>query len=231
MPRLVLHRDIELQQFFSSYLQTYLQKDVRDVTHILDMSIFLRFVQLLATRTAQELNLTSISAAVGIDGTTARRWLEILLLTGIVYKLPAWSGNLGKRLIKRPKLYFADTGICSYLCGFETAGEAFNGPLGGALFETYVVNEIMKSWVHSGRCAPFYYVRDSNKNEIDLIIERNQKLHPFEIKKSSQPAHPFKNWSMLGRKKESIAYSGIICTCDQLLPAGHQRWLIPWQMI
>ena len=231
MPRLVLNRDIESGQFFSSYLQTYLEKDVRDITHILDMSVFVRFVQLLATRTAQELNLSSVASSVGIDGTTARRWLNILLLTGMVFELPAWSGNIGKRIIKRPKLYFSDTGVCSFLCGFDTTEEALGGPMGGALFETYVVSEVVKSWVHSGRRPPVFYLRDSNKNEIDLIIERNQKLYPFEIKKSSQPVRAFKNWSLLEEKESSIGYSGVICTSEQLLPVGEDRWIIPWQMI
>ncbi len=231
MPRLVLHRDIEAGQFFSSYLQSYLEKDVRDITHILDMNTFVRFVQLLATRTAQELNLTSVASAAGVDGTTARRWLNILLLTGMVFELPAWSGNIGKRLIKRPKLYFSDTGVCSFLCGFETADEALDGPMGGALFETYVVSEVIKSWAHAGRRPPVYYIRDSNQNEIDLIIERNQKLYPFEIKKGSQPSRPFKNWSLLKEKASAIGYSGLICTSEELFPAGDDRWIIPWQMI
>ncbi len=231
MPRLVLHRDIEAGQFFSSYLQSYLEKDVRDITHILDMSIFVRFVQLLATRTAQELNLTSLASSIEVDSTTARRWLNILLLTGMVFELPAWSGNIGKRLIKRPKLYFSDTGVCSFLCGFETGDEALDGPMGGALFETYVVSEVIKSWAHAGRRPPVYYIRDSNQNEIDLVIERNQKLYPFEIKKGSQPSRLFKNWPLLKEKASAIEYSGVICTSEQLFPAGDDRWIIPWQMI
>jgi len=195
------------------------------------MNTFVRFVQLLATRTAQELNLTSVASAAGVDGTTARRWLNILLLTGMVFELPAWSGNIGKRLIKRPKLYFSDTGVCSFLCGFETADEALDGPMGDALFGTYVVSEVIKSWAHSGRRSPVYYIRDSNQNEIDLIIERNQRLYPFEIKKGSQPSRPLKNWSLLKEKASAIEYSGVICTSEQLFPAGDDRWIIPWQMI
>ena len=172
-----------------------------------------------------------MASDIGIDATTARRWLNALLLTGLVFTLPAWSVNLGKRLIKRPKLYFSDTGFCSYLCGFDTAAQASDSLMRGPLFEIYVVSEIMKSWVFSGKEAHIYYVRDSGGREIDLIIEKNQKIYPFEIKRSQDPVRSFRNWSLLENKSSAIGYSGVISASDQLLPSGDQRWLIPWQMI
>lgn len=231
MPRLLLHSGMDRQLFYSSYFQTYLQKDIRDVTNIQDLDRFSRFVRLAATRTSQELNISGMASDIGIDATTARRWLNALLLTGLVFTLPAWSVNLGKRLIKRPKLYFSDAGFCSYLCGFDTAAQASDSLMRGPLFETYVVSEIMKSWVFSGKEAHIYYVRDSGGREIDLIIEKNQKIYPFEIKRSQDPVRSFRNWSLLENKASTIGYSGVISASDQLLPSGDQRWLIPWQMI
>lgn len=231
MPRLLAHSGMDRQLFYSSYFQTYLQKDIRDITHIQDLDLFSRFVRLAATRTSQELNLSGMASAMGIDATTARRWFNALLLTGIVFTLPAWSVNLGKRLIKRPKLYFSDTGFCTYLCGFDSAAEAGDSLMRGPLFETYVVSEIMKSWVFSGKEPSLYYVRESGGRDIDLIIERGHKIYPFEIKRSQDPVRPFRNWSLLDEKASSIGYSGVISASDQLLPWGDQRWHIPWQMI
>lgn len=231
MPRLLLHSGMDRHLFYSSYFQTYLQKDIRDISNVMDLDLFSRFVRLTASRTGQELNLSGMASDLGIDGTTARRWFNILLLTGIVFTLPAWSANLGKRLIKRPKLYFSDTGLCSYLCGFESSAEAADSLMRGPLFETYVVSEVMKSWVFSGRRPPLYYVRDSGGREIDLIIERKQKIYPFEIKRGGEPARPSRNWPLLEKKASSIGYWGVILDSERLLPAGDQRWLIPWQMI
>lgn len=231
MPRYLLHPGMNRQLFFSSYFQTYLQKDIRDIAHIHNFDLYTRFVRLVALRTGQELNLAALSSELGIDATSVRRWLNMLLLTGVIFTLPAWSANLGKRLIKRPKLYFMDTGFCSYLCGFDQVEELADSPMRGPLFENYVVSEIMKSWAYAGKRPAIYYVRESGGGEIDLLIEDRQKLYPFEIKRSSPGKRAFKHWSLLESKKEAIVYSGLITSSDRLLPAGENRWIIPWQVI
>lgn len=231
MPRFVLNQQVDRDQFFSSYLQTYVERDVRQVTNVLDTGLFVNFLQLIASRTAQELNLSSIGSSLGIDRTTARRWLDLLLRAGLVVELPAWSRNLGKRVIKRPKIYLSDTGFCCYLCGIEHQDDLIEGSMAGALFETYVVNEVLKTWVFAGKRPPVFYYRDSNQKEIDLVIERNQKIYPCEIKKNVSPKHAFKNWNILDSVKDELGYSSVICNAKAALPINRNAWQIPWWAI
>ena len=231
MPRFVLNADVDRDLFFSSYLQTYIARDVGDITHILDTNAFINFIRLLASRTAQELNLNSLGVAIGIDATTARRWLDLLLLSGIAFILPAWSRNLGKRLIKRPKIYFADTGFCCYLSGISSANEVETSINAGALFENYIVSEIYKTWSNQWQSPSNYYYKDTNQKEIDLIIEKNQKVYPFEIKRNANPKNAFRNMNALDQIKSEIPFYGVFCNCETVSPLGEDRWLIPWWLI
>lgn len=231
MPRVILQDGIDVQGYYQSYVDTYVSRDVREISNVLDTGLFLRFISLLATRTAQELNLASLARELAVDSSTVRRWLDILLTSGLLMELPAYSGNLGKRLIKRPKIYFTDTGLLCYLLGI-TSLEAFSrSPLKGALFENWVVSEIDKSHIHNGSKARMYYYRDSNQKEIDLIIEDEGLIYPLEIKLSAKPSHAEKSFSVLAKLSEQIPYYGIICPTNSLSPVKEKVWKIPASLI
>lgn len=231
MPRVLFQEEIDIAGYYQSYVDSYIARDVRDITNVLDTGQFLHFITLLATRTAQELNLASIGKDLGVDSSTVRRWLDVLLTSGLVIELPSYSRNLGKRIIKRPKVHFSDVGLAAYLCSVRTA-EAFElSPLKGNLFESWVVSEIYKSYRHNGVDLELYYYRDSNQREIDLLIERDGKLYPIEIKLSADPSHANKNFSVLAPEDSRIPYYGVICPTQTLSPISEKVWRIPASLI
>ncbi|HHT23909.1 MAG TPA: ATP-binding protein [Clostridiaceae bacterium] len=231
MPRVLFQEKIDIAGYYQSYIDSYIARDVREITNVLDTGLFLHFITLLATRTAQELNLASIGKDLGVDSSTVRRWLDVLITSGLVIELPAYSRNLGKRIIKRPKTHFCDVGLAAYLCSLRTV-EAFDlSPLRGNLFESWVVSEIFKSYQHNGVNPQLYYYRDSNQREIDLLIERDGKLYPFEIKLNDNPAHAEKNFSVLAPEDSRIPYYGVICPTSTLSPIKEKVWRIPASLI
>ncbi|MDI9469256.1 MAG: ATP-binding protein [Bacillota bacterium] len=231
MPRALFQEHIDITGYYRSYVDSYIARDVREITNVLDTGQFLHFISLLATRTAQELNLAGIAKDLGVDSSTVRRWLDVLLTSGLVIELPAYSRNLGKRIIKRPKIHFSDVGLAAYLCSLQT-GEAFNlSPLKGNLFESWVVSEIYKSNRHNGVEPQLYYYRDSNQREIDLLIEKDGKLYPFEIKLSDKPSHAEKNFRVLESEDARIPYYGVICPTNMLSPIKEKIWRIPASLI
>lgn len=230
-PRPLTQEAVTVEGFYSSYLQTYIARDVREITNVLDTGKFLQFISLLATRTAQELNLSSLSRDLMIDGTTVRRWLNVLEISGIVVSLPSFSTNLGKRVVKRPKIYFIDTGLVCQLLGIEDEEGLKRSPLIGLIFETWVVSEIFKSWWNDGRQARLSYYRDSRQKEIDLMIDRNGKMYPFEIKLNYNASHAFKNFDVLDSIEMPIGYGGLIHAGDDIIPAKTNYWLIPSRLV
>jgi uncharacterized protein len=184
-PAVVAETGFNRDLYYSSYLQTYLQRDVRDLTQVGDLSVFTTFVRACAARTGQLLNIHDIARDAGITDITARKWLSILEAGFIIYLLQPWHGNLTKRLIKTPKLYFFDTGLCAWLTGYSTPETLFSGALSGALFETLGVTELIKSWWFRGKTPPIYFYRDRDGVEIDVVFDLDGKLHPLEIKRSS----------------------------------------------
>ena len=143
-PRLLTHPDLKTTDFYSSYIQTWLERDVAAITNVMDTGAFLQFVRLLATRIGQELNKADLAKVIQVDAKTIGRWLNVLEASAMVYLLPAWSRNIGKRLIKRPKVYFLDSGLASYLIGIESEVQLASSPLYGAIYENWVVSEILK---------------------------------------------------------------------------------------
>jgi hypothetical protein len=168
--------------WYSSYLDTYLTRDVRDISEIGDIRDFRRFIQMLATRVSQLLNMSDIGRDLGISVPTVKRWISVLEASYIVFLLPPYHKNLGKRIIKSPKIYFYDTGLVSYLTGIRDKQLFERGPLYGALFENYVVSEVLKKETHHHTDAELFFFRDSNGNEIDLIIDRKSSREHIEIK-------------------------------------------------
>ncbi|MBM3198772.1 MAG: ATP-binding protein, partial [Chlamydiae bacterium] len=187
-PAIALHEQGDKELFYSSYVQTYLQRDVRHLAKVGDEHSFLKFLQAAAARTGQLLNLSDLARDVGISPVTAKSWLSILETSGIVYLLEPYFSNITKRLVKAPKLYFLDTGLASYLTGWSSPETLEAGAMSGAILETFAVIEVLKTYLHNGKSAPIYYYRDKDKKEIDLLIIKDNAGYPLECKKTASPS-------------------------------------------
>lgn len=173
--------------FYRSYVQTYLQRDVRDLARVGDEVAFHRMLRTVAARTAQLVNYADLARDVDVDPKTARAWLSVLETSGLVHLLPPYFSNVTKRLVKAPKLYFLDTGLCAYLTAWSSPETLAAGAMSGAILETWMFTEILKSHWHNGQDASFHFYRDRDQREIDLLIERDGVAHPVEFKRSASP--------------------------------------------
>ena len=178
----IFDQKLDPTEAMRNYVESYLERDVRQIINVRNLSSFQRFLKLCAGRVGQALNLSSIGNDTGITHTTAREWLSVLEASYIVYLLPAYYRNFNKRIIKSPKLYFYDTGLAAYLLGIEEFQHVSRDPLRGGLFENFVVIELVKYLLARGQQVPLYYFRDNLGNEIDLIWERARKVIGIEIK-------------------------------------------------
>lgn len=219
--------------FFESYITTYIEKDVSRMINVGRLDDFRRFLRIVALRTSQQLDYTEIGSAVGIDARTAKSWISVLESSGILTILQPYANNLGKRIIKTPKLYFLDTGLCSYLCGWSDPGILEASAMAGAFFETYVVSEIIKSIRNAGKRIEYrlYYYRDRDRKEVDLIYVRDQTLYPIEIKKGIGKDNADKNFRILEQYKMPIATGLIIDTSDRVFPLNRNACYCPVGMI
>lgn len=218
------NRDI----YYSSYLQTYLSRDIKEELLIKDDIKFVDFIRAVACRVGQELNIHSIATDVDVSDDTAKRWLGALEKSEIIYYLHPYSNNLLKRMVKTPKLYFFDTGLVCYLTKYANAEILQNSSINGAILENYIVNEIRKSYLNSGKEVFMYYFRDKQQHEIDLILETNGSLHPIEIKKSSNPTLSMtKNFDIFKKSKLKIGQGAIICMKDNLSALDKDTLIIP----
>lgn len=181
-PEVASKPKVDRQLWCSSYITTYLERDVRNISAIGDLSQFERFLRLCATRTGQILNMSEMARDIGVSVPTAKRWIFILETGYQIYLLSPYYKNIGKSIIKSPKLYFTDTALASYLLGLNTAEALINGPSFSHLFETMIINAFLKRFLHFGQLPSMYYLRSRNGLEIDLAIECDQKLYLFEIK-------------------------------------------------
>ena len=230
MPDLLLNEDFDWQLFYASYVKTYIERDVRELTQVGDEVKFIKFMIATASVTGQLLNLTSLARDVGISVATAERWLSILVTSNIVYLLRPYANNVLKRAVKTPKLYFLDTGLAAYLTKWTTAAVLKNGAMAGAFFETFVIAEIIKSYYNQGIAEPpLYFYRDKEQQEIDLLIENNGVLYPLEMKKHADPkASDIKAFAVLdnipGMQRGS---GGVICTYDKLVTFKDNDKVIP----
>lgn len=214
--------------FYSSYVQTYLQRDVRDLANVGNEGAFLRFLRACAARTGQLLNIHGLCQDADISQPTGKRWLSILTASGIVHLIEPWHSNINKRLIKSPKLYFLDTGLAAYLTEWSSPETLEAGAMSGAFLETWVVTEILKSYWHNGKRAPLYYYRDKDTKEIDLLIHQNGTLYPVEIKKSAAPGKDaVRHFKVLEALKESIGSGGVVCLAEQRVPLSSTVQTIP----
>jgi len=220
--------------YYSSYFQTYIEKDVKDVLNIQDESAFIKFVKATASLSGEMLNLTTIAEICGKDVKTVKSWLSVLESSGLVYLLEPYYNNLNKRMLKTPKLYFLDTGLACWLLGWNTPQQLTSGAMWGHIFESFVFSEVLKSYYNDGIVRPpLYYYRDADKNEIDLVIADGDYLHPVEIKTTSDPAksmvNAFKLLENIPAKK--VGTGAVICLTKERLPLTDNVWILPVQMI
>lgn len=218
------NRDI----YYSSYLQTYISRDVKEETIVKDDAKFVDFIRAVACRIGQELNIHSIALDVDISDDTAKRWLSLLEKSEIVFSLHPYSNNLLKRVVKTPKIYFFDTGLVCYLTRHSTAEILQNSSINGAILENYIVAEIRKSYLNFGKEPYMYYYRDKEQREIDLILETDGELHPIEIKKSSNPTLSMtKNFNVLQKPNINVGQGAIICMKENLSALNKDTLVIP----
>lgn len=216
--------EVDWSVFYSSYIKTYLERDVRSLSAVQNLDDFRKFMIAVAARTGQMINYANIADEVGKDQSTIKRWLSVLEASGIIYLLEPFSSSVLKRAIKTPKVYFRDTGLAAYLTRWLTPETLANGAMSGAFFETFVISEILKSYSNRGidyrYCVSYYRGRDKKKtseNEIDLIIEENGTLYPVEIKRSSKViADQTSAFSVLdGIPDKKRGMGAVICMCPQ----------------
>ena len=186
-PELITKPDHDREVWHGSYIQTYIERDVRSIRQIGDLTLFQSFIRLLAARSGQLLNLSDVARDLSISFGTAKHWLSVLEASFLVIILRPYFVNIGKRLVKSPKVYFTDTGTLCYLAGLKEPDHAASGPMGGAIFETAVVTEIYKRLMHRGQIPQLYFWRTSIGVEVDLIIDEGNRLIPIEIKHSATP--------------------------------------------
>lgn len=219
--------DLDRDRFYMDYINTYIERDIKDLAQVGKLNEFYDFLVYMAARTGQELKYDDIADSIGVSAPTAKAWVSILERSGVIYILRPYYSNITKRLVKTPKVYFMDTGLAAYLCRWPNAETLENGAMDGAFFETYAVTEIVKSCYNAGKPADLYYYRDIDKKEIDLLIVEGDKLYPIEIKKSKEPAKPDKNFGVLQQFKMDVQPGIILCMSDELIPYNRESWYCP----
>ncbi len=232
LPEIALHDEMDWNLFYSSYIQTYLQRDIRDLANVGDEMTFLRFLRASAARTGQLLNFAELARDADVAPNTAKKWISILQASGIIYLLEPYHSNTTKRMIKAPKLYFLDTGLCSYLTEWSSPATLEAGAMSGPILETWILTELLKSYLHNGKRAPFYFYRDKDKKEIDLLILKDGTIYPLEFKKSASPTRAsIRHFSLLQKLDETVGYGGVVCLCEQILPLTEQTTAIPISLL
>lgn len=227
-PAIALSEEMDRNLFYGSYVQTYLQRDIRDLAKVGDEMAFLRFLRASAARTGQLLNLAELARDADVAPNTAKNWMSILQTSGIIYLLEPFHSNTTKRLVKTPKLYFLDTGLCTYLTEWSTPETLEAGAMSGAILETWIMAELLKSWWHNGRRAPFYYYRDKDQKEIDLLIIQDGTIYPIEFKKTASPdKNAVRHFQVLEKLKMPVSIGGVICLTGLSLPLSENAVSIP----
>ena len=231
-PELVT-RKLDRDAYWETYLETYIEKDVQKSVLSKNLMLFRSFLRLLALRTGQELNKTSLSNSLGISTKTVDEWLSILELSGIIYLLHPYMANSSNRIIKAPKIYFLDTGFCSWLCGWPDSAMLERSAVAGAFYETYVITEIIKSLEGEGinTNEVLFYYRDIDQREIDLLYVVRGTITPIEIKKSVFPVKPTKNFNVLSKYRMPINPGLIIDTGSTMHPVNDRAWIYPIHLL
>ena len=228
MPAIVSGTYTNRNIFYSSYISTYIDRDVKELSPTVDSLNFLQFITAVAARTSQLLNIADIARDSSIDQITAKKWLGILETLGLIFYLRPYSNNTLKRTIKTPKLYFTDTGLAVYLTKWSSTETLESGAMNGAFFENYIVSEMIKSYYNAGQEPFLYYYRDKDMKEIDVILESDGQLHPIEIKKSASPNNGMiKAFSVLDKATVPRGTGAVICMKNELSALSRENLIVP----
>lgn len=229
LPKIYDDKDLPLDIYYSSYLSTYLEKDVKDLVKLKDEQKFLDLITLLASLTGEELNYDGLSKKLGVSANTIKSWINVMNKTGLIYLLEPYNEfSFLKRVIKRPKIYFFDTGIICNLLGIDTLNTLYKSPFKGRIFETFVINEIRKTYINEGMTPKFYFYRDDAQKEIDLIILNDGKLYSIESK--SGDGYSLNDVSSFKKLKSSVYEVGsgaIICSTNKISALSDNIYIIP----
>lgn len=232
MPDAIYADAEQRQEYYNSYIETYLMRDVSEEGGITDSVRFRKFLNACAALVAEQVNYKTLAEAAEISQPTAKDWLRLLQGLGIIYLLQPFANNELKRLAKTPKLYFCDTGLCAYLSMWLTRDTLMNGAASGHYFENYVIIELVKNFSYSSVKANLTYYRDSNAKEIDVMVEENGLIHPLEIKKSANPdRREIKKYEIIDKTNLERGSGGIICMCEEVIPIDGKNCFIPCNLI
>lgn len=232
MPGLASGKFSDRDVFYSSYLQTYIDRDVKDQVQLTDPLLFRDFVRAAACRAGQMLNVHDIAQDVGVSDDTAKRWLQVLEKSDVIFFLRPYSNNLLKRTVKTPKMYFFDTGLVAYLTRYSSPDILANGAINGAILENFVVSELLKSYHNNAKECLLWYYRDSNSNEIDMVIESDGMLHPLEIKRSVNPGSELISaFNHLDKASVPRGNGAILCMRPKLSAINSENYIVPIWMI
>lgn len=232
MPAIVSGANTNSQIFYSSYLSTYIERDVKELAESIDSLKFLRFMTAVAARCGQMLNVAEVARDADVNQQQAKAWLNVLETLGIIFYLHPYSNNLLKRLVKTPKLYFYDTGLVCYLTRWSSAETLESGAMNGAILENYVVSEIAKTYLNCGQEPFMYYYRDKDAKEIDIVLEHDGVLNPIEIKKTSNPGSELtKVFALLDKASVPRDKGAVICMKPNLGAIDRDNYIVPVWMI
>jgi len=222
----------QLDEYFNSYIETYLMRDAVDDYGITDTEGFRKFLRACAAFAGQLVNYNDLGVSAGVSGVTAKEWVSVLQSMGIIFLLEPYASNDLKRLVKTPKMYFCDTGFCAYLSSWTTRDVLMNGAASGHYFENYVIGELLRHYAYGKNKVNLNFFRDNKMNEIDLIIEESGILHPVEIKKASAPGKSaIKAFSLLKSAERAIGTGAVICMSDAVLPLDDKNLIVPSNLI
>lgn len=244
MPALYADSNVDWETYYRSYVDTYLQRDIRDLTQVSDEMQFYKFMTIVAAHTSKPVVYQELANAADVSAPTAKKWLSILVSSHIVALVQPYHNNALKRVVKAPLLHFLDTGLAAYLLKWGNPEALERGAMSGAFFESYVFSEIYKSYLNAGKEPPIYYYRDKDQKKIDLLIYQNGTLFPIEIKKSASPGktaiknfdvltpiQSANNFDGLESLKTEIGTGSVICMANNLLPIDESNWYVPVWLI
>ena len=241
---LYANENVDWETYYRSYVDTYLQRDIRDLAQVADEMQFYNFMTIVATHTSKPVVYEELANAAGISAPTAKKWLSILVSSHIIALVQPYHNHALKRVVKMPLLHFLDTGLAAYLLKWGNPEALERGAMSGAFFESYVFSEIYKSYLNAGKEPPIFYYRDKDQKEIDLLLYQNGILSPIEIKKAASPGKTaIKNFNVLEPVTREGAFEGleslkveigtgsVICMANDLLPVDEKNWFVPVWLI
>lgn len=232
-PRLFKYAGTQQEDYFSAYLNTYIARDVRAITQVGNTTAFLRFMQSVAARTGQQLVYADLAKDADVSPNTVKKWVSVLETSGIVDILQPYYVNTSKRLVKSPKIYFTDTGLCAWLGGWLTPKVLQQGAMAGAMLETWVYGQLRRSFANRGIRPRLYYYRNSNGAEVDFLLAQDDKLYPMEVKRSSSPRlGDLSGAATIPTAPGVQMQPGIVlCTATEMRPIGRGNYAYPISMI